>query len=372
MLLFFTVFPYALVDFGYLARPIWDKDPITWDETIVHYYSEGLTMQERCHAHGWTYTPPPPSTDSNSTSSNGGRTRAQTYDAVIFSVELDMLEIRMRELYDVVDKFVILESGRTFTGLPKPAVFRENRARFSFAEDKIIYKWVPLRELLPGEKPWVNEGAMRDEMTGLLWATGILEGDFVIFSDVDEVPSRETIELLRSCGGGVPETVHLNLRSYLYSYEFPVDDGGNSTPNFKRWPKDGAYYHRGQGSRVLFSNAGWHCSFCFRSIDDFRFKMKAYSHTDRLRYEYMLEGDYIQDAICSGKDLFGMFPEAYSYKDLIHRLGPIPKTSSAVGLPSWVVKNSDRFKFLLPGGCKREATGTGGAGDRMEGAASAK
>ncbi|KAF9144406.1 hypothetical protein BGX30_012864 [Mortierella sp. GBA39] len=57
VLLLSKIFPYAWIDFGYLARPIWDKDPYIWNETIVHYYSEGLTMQERCHAHGWTYTP---------------------------------------------------------------------------------------------------------------------------------------------------------------------------------------------------------------------------------------------------------------------------------------------------------------------------
>lgn len=82
--------------------------------------------------------------------------------------------------------------------------------------------------------------------------------------------------------------------------------------------------------------------------------MKAYSHADRLRYKYMMEETYLQDAICNGADLFGMFPEAYTYKNLIHRLGPIPKTFNAVGLPAWVIKSSDRFRFLLPGGCKRE------------------
>ncbi|KAF9124577.1 hypothetical protein BG015_005065 [Linnemannia schmuckeri] len=358
--LFSKIFPYAWIDFGYLVRPIWDKDPFTWNETIVHYYSEGLTMQERCHAHGWTYTPQAGALraagagviDNGSDVMTGPTRKGKVYDAVIFSVELDMLEIRMRELYDVVDHFVILESSRTFTGIPKSAVFQENRERYSFAEDKIIYKLVPLRELLPGEEPWVNEGAMRDEMTRLLWSTEIKEGDYVILSDVDEIPSRNSVELLSSCDG-VPPAVHVNLQSYLYSYEFPVDDGGTNKASIQQWPKEGLWYTRRQASSVLLANAGWHCSFCFRLIKDFQFKMKAYSHADRLRYKYMLDKNYLQDAICKGADLFGMFPEAYSYKDLIHRLGPIPKTFNAVGLPSWAVKNSDKFRFLLPGGCKR-------------------
>jgi beta-1,4-mannosyl-glycoprotein beta-1,4-N-acetylglucosaminyltransferase len=258
--LFSKIFPYAWIDFGYLIRPIWDKDPYVWSETIVHYYSEGLTMQERCHAHGWTYTPNKPTSaegaaDTGSDAIAMPTRKGKVYDAVIFSVELDMLEIRMRELYDVVDHFVILESSRTFTGIPKDAVFQDHRERYSFAEDKIIYKLVPLRELRRGEEPWVNEGAMRDEMTKLLWSTDIKEGDYVIFSDVDEIPSRNAVELLSSCNN-VPQAVHINLQNYVYSYEFPVDDGGKNTPTIQQWPKEGLYYNRRQISSILFANAG--------------------------------------------------------------------------------------------------------------------
>ncbi|KAF9941659.1 hypothetical protein BGZ75_003490 [Mortierella antarctica] len=342
LLLLINIFPYMYVDFVYLIRPLWDKESNKWDEVVVHYYSEGLTMEERCHAHGWTVTPPPPE----------GTPKAKVYDAVIFSVELDMLEIRMRELLDVVDHFVILESTHTFTGHDKELVFANNKERFEFAADKIIYKSVPLGPLQPGEQPWVNEGAMRDQMTVLLRESGVRVGDHLIFSDVDEVPSRHTVELLSSCLE-VPQAIHLNMHSYQYSYEFPVDDGGKNTPSFRRWTDD-LYYTRGQASAVLFANAGWHCSFCFRHLQDFVFKMDAYSHSDRVRYSFMKDPAHIQDAICNGKDLFGMFPEAYNYQDLIHRLGPIPKTKDAVSLPTWVVKNSDKFRFLLPGGCKRE------------------
>ncbi|KAG0362919.1 hypothetical protein BGX24_005035 [Mortierella sp. AD032] len=365
--LFTKVFPYAWIDFGYLARPIWDREPKGFDQIIVHYQSEGLTMEERCHAHGWTFTPRAPATAAgetpqpteNDTTAPApvpaviAHRKGRVFDAVIFSYELDMLEVRMRELYDVVDHFLVLESSRTFTGIPKDAVFQQHRERFKFAESKIIHKVVPLRELLPGEEPWVNEGGMRDEMTTLLWNSGIKKDDYVIFSDVDEMPSRDTIELLSSCDG-VPPEIHLNLQNYQYSFEFPVDDGGNWKPSFRRWPAEGVYYTRRRASQILFAYAGWHCSFCFRTIEEFRSKLKAYSHADRLRYKYMLKTEYLQDAICTGKDLFGMFPEAFSYKDLIHRLGPIPKTANAVNLPAWVIKYSDKYRFLLPGGCKRE------------------
>lgn len=47
-------------------------------------------------------------------------------------------------------------------------------------------------------------------------------------------------------------------------------------------------------------------------------------------------------------------PEAYTYKDMISKLGAIESTKSGVGLPSSLLRNADQYKFLLPGGCIRE------------------
>jgi beta-1,4-mannosyl-glycoprotein beta-1,4-N-acetylglucosaminyltransferase len=100
-------------------------------------------------------------------------------------------------------------------------------------------------------------------------------------------------------------------------------------------------------------SAGWHCSFCFRTIKEFVFKMTSYSHADRVRGDQFLSKDHIQDVICTGQDIFGMYPEAYSYKDLFAKWDGAPKSDSAVGLPKAVLED-DKFSFLLPGGCQRQ------------------
>lgn len=48
-----------------------------------------------------------------------------------------------------------------------------------------------------------------------------------------------------------------------------------------------------------------------------------------------------------------MLPEEYTFRDLFKKMGPIPKSASAVHLPSYLIKNADKFRFLLPGGCLR-------------------
>jgi len=55
------------------------------------------------------------------------------------SNELDLLEVRMNELDNVVDYFLIVESNGTFTGLPKETFFANNRDRFAKFQHKIVY-----------------------------------------------------------------------------------------------------------------------------------------------------------------------------------------------------------------------------------------
>ena len=58
-------------------------------------------------------------------------------DIIMFGYELKLLEIRLYELYDVVDEFIIFESNITFKKFPKKLYFYENMKRFHRFIDKI-------------------------------------------------------------------------------------------------------------------------------------------------------------------------------------------------------------------------------------------
>jgi beta-1,4-mannosyl-glycoprotein beta-1,4-N-acetylglucosaminyltransferase len=75
---------------------MWDK-PDGPSTIIPHYHAEGLVPNsDVCQLHGWkarSGAAPP------------------VWDAVLFTTELDLLEIRWHELNDVVDKFFIVENN---------------------------------------------------------------------------------------------------------------------------------------------------------------------------------------------------------------------------------------------------------------------
>jgi beta-1,4-mannosyl-glycoprotein beta-1,4-N-acetylglucosaminyltransferase len=343
-------------DTGYLLRPAWDK-PTTPNHTarpwiqLPQYYHPDIAVSERCTAFGWKIREP----------SNSFR----VIDATLFSIELDMLEIRLVELWSYVDVFLIVEGNTTFTGLPKPLIFHNNRERFAWAESKIIYQQVT--DLEAGESKaaregWKNEDDTRDAVAKFLRrVVKVQDGDLVIESDVDEIPSAATMSLLRSCEG-YDADLHLNLDSFMYSFEFSASPAlplYSTLAHVRTWSPDAKYTHRrtAEAKRILL-RAGWHCSFCFRNLRDFQFKMAAFSHADRLLYpEQMLDPKYIQDHVCSGQELFGMLPEAYTWKELWNGMGSYPKVREG-NLPKAVIQDviagGNKYGFLLPGRCGRE------------------
>ncbi|KAL9940214.1 hypothetical protein V8E36_000919 [Tilletia maclaganii] len=332
--------------FTYATRPIWDhqpeKDPHNF---IPHFYALGVPTDDRaaCERHNFTQRASP---------------LPRLIDATIVSTELDMLEIRMRELDGVVDTFVIVESERTFMGEPKNLSFAEHRSRFARWESKIRYLSTPGRALKSGEDPFNVEREMREAVTQFLGSTvRPASRDLVFMSDVDEIPAAHTLSLLKACESPLP--LHLQLKQYVYSFEYPTDSN-SFRAQLHEWrggPPQTFYMHSKVTDDVL-ADAGWHCSFCFRTIQDFVFKMSSYSHSDRLfanhNYKSLLNHDEIQRKICTGEDVFDLLPEVYSFAELLWRWNGATKSPSAVNLPKAVIEDSEKFKFLLPGGCMRE------------------
>lgn len=125
----------------------------------------GQTTRSTQQALAHIQAPAIPSDDVAACQRHSWQPRSSKYllwDAILISTELDMMEIRLRELWDVVDKFIILESTHSLTGNPKVnekvsllnidkqrtenhyppqnLSFLENRLRFDAWSSKIEYK----------------------------------------------------------------------------------------------------------------------------------------------------------------------------------------------------------------------------------------
>ncbi len=122
--------------------------------------------------------------------------RPKIYDCFIFFNELEILEIKLHELYEHVDHFVLVESAETFRGDPKPLYFDENKKKFHQFLDKIIH--VVVTEHLETNNPWDREYYQRNQI--LRGLTNCHDQDIVVIEDLDEIISAsklpEIIDLL--------------------------------------------------------------------------------------------------------------------------------------------------------------------------------
>ncbi|MBN1915275.1 MAG: hypothetical protein JW769_05245 [Parachlamydiales bacterium] len=106
------------------------------------------------------------------------------YDCFTFFNEMELLEIRLHEMYPYVDKFVLVEACETHrTATPKPFYFDMFKERFAPFLDKIIH--IKLEEPYSTDDPWEREHWHRNQiMRGL---TGCHDNDIIMISDLDEI-----------------------------------------------------------------------------------------------------------------------------------------------------------------------------------------
>jgi len=158
---------------------------------------------------------------------------AHIIDVILFGYELDLLEIRLFELYEVVDEIVIWEGGFSQRGDRKPLLFSRNMERFERFSDKIIHivqddsdiphMANPRKENLKPGGNWGNEGRMRDHaIEGYIKYKGgetkVPENHLLITGDLDEIPPAAGIQAFKYCKSPGPTAAF-----YTTMYRFDLE-----------------------------------------------------------------------------------------------------------------------------------------------------
>jgi hypothetical protein len=206
----------------------------------------------------------------------GGRMRI--IDSTIFCNEYDVLELRLSEHYDHVDKFVIVESDKTFTGVYKGYNLEANKDRFSKWWDKIQY--IKAEQPNLGGNSWTYEGWQRDQLAQG-W-TDLGDNDVIIMSDVDEIMRPEALQFVRDSDYGYYE-FFMPISYFKLNY---ID----TNSHYSGWGKAMRGYqtngesmrylsHVPNKSRIKLHHAGWH--FSWLGDEEFiKNKIQSFAHTE--------------------------------------------------------------------------------------------
>jgi glycosyltransferase involved in cell wall biosynthesis len=275
---------------------------------------------------------------------------SKVYDCFIFFNELELLELRFRYLWNVVDYFVIVESNKTHSGKDKPYYFEENRDRFLWAEGKISYiKISPNTDGFVFNKKnefnavlddyWRMEFNQRNSIE--IGIKDAKDDDIIIVSDVDEIPKREQIFNYKK--NNKVDALSFKIITHNYYFNFrakpPNQTTWGSVITRKKNIKTIQDLRNLRGGLPLTSNVesgGWHFSFLGdkKRIAE---KLSSFAHSEYSNWEYVDEKK-IEESILNRKYHLGNADIEFEVVDIYNNREDFPDV---------LVNNQHLFKDFI-------------------------
>lgn len=227
------------------------------------------------------------------------------YDCFIFYNEMDILEMRLEELYPVVDQFVIVEGTHTFQGEPHEPASWEILTSERFRKYKPKLGGLIVRNGEGNLSPWDREYLQRNAIKNVLEVIGPEDDDIILLSDADEIPRRSVVAALD------PQPVQ-SIALDTYYYGLNISGGHCHTNRAARWS-----YARTMSMQELRTldpppnivyDGGWHFSY-LGSPEHIANKFKAFAHSELNRPD-TTDVNVLIERMKSHSDLWG---DGHSY-----------------------------------------------------------
>jgi len=231
------------------------------------------------------------------------------YDCFTFYNELDLLELRLQELYDHVDHFVLIEANRTFQNNIKPMYFGGNQRRFAKYMDKIIQ--VQIQDMPTDTDAWGRERYQRDAIVQAVADAN--DEDIIIVSDLDEILRPETIDELRSDTQTAIWGFRMPLFYFKFNYMLTTTDSVYTTWAMacrkkllhsaedlrrNRFSLNSFELHYNQNGVRMMEHAGWQFSY-LGNTEFARSKIQSFAHTET-NCPKILDGLDIEHSVSTG------------------------------------------------------------------------
>jgi len=168
------------------------------------------------------------------------------YDCFLFDHELDMLNLRLHEMGEHVDKFVLIESRQSHTGKEKELYFQKHRNLFKKFLNKIEHIIVDLPDEVlyepypPGENEEdrlnkFRENYNRNCIKDALEKIKPEDDDIIIISDVDEVWDDDILYRLKNNQVQFDTFKTILQRWQYWNFRWDFENMTWPGPAFCRW-----------------------------------------------------------------------------------------------------------------------------------------
>tara|TARA_B110000902_G_scaffold254574_1_gene318779 strand:- start:181 stop:1053 length:873 start_codon:yes stop_codon:yes gene_type:complete len=278
-----------------------------------------------------------------------------------------VLDVRLNYLDKYVDKFIIIESKYNHKGEKRTPLF--NIDKFKKFENKI--KYILTNKIPTGIEniktddnkseiyrksifnAWKRENLQRNQISEGL--SDAQEEDWVIISDLDEIPNLSEIKLKNINDNFVffkqdmmYYKFNLRLENYIWVGSKACKMKNLESPQWIRdikdrkysWWRVDTYFSKKKYNNILFvENGGWHFSY-LKNPKDIEKKLKSYLH--HIDYDLNPVGEKgIQEMINNKKTIYNIKADQKENKfDGTNKLNKININL----LPSYILENKDKLK----------------------------
>jgi beta-1,4-mannosyl-glycoprotein beta-1,4-N-acetylglucosaminyltransferase len=273
------------------------------------------------------------------------------YDCFLFFNELDLLEIRLNELSEVVDKFVLIECSKTFSSKEKPLYFEENKARFEKFLDKIIHIKVFDLPHIPPKAGRMETFHNRHDVEAFqrnCISRGLKDckpDDIIMISDADEIPEKNSIlKAAQLLSFDKDLTVTFIHKFYYYfinalcisSNKQPIIWHGTTLCRFGAYPGSQVMRDKRSSAKHILPNSGWHFSY-LGGAESIAYKIESFAHAE-FDNDYIKNKERLNKAINEGKDIFDRAnKQAHVFVNIDD------------SYPQYILSNLEKFSYLIKG-----------------------
>ena len=291
-------------------------------------------------------------------------------DCFMYFNEDLVLDVRLNELNQHIDKFIIIESNFTHSGEKKN--FNFDIEKFKKFENKIIYLKLDQK---PKNLIEISEHDNQDEIKRKQIENALIlenfqrnyilkglesfsDDDFILISDIDEIPNLSLIDLNKHKNSIVlfkQYFFHYKFNLFLNNFYFFGSKGCTKkqlkSPQWLRNVKGkkyslfrfDAYFSEKKYNNVkIIEKGGWHFTNVMNE-EKIIYKLKSYLHHADFP-ENLLDKDIFKNLIKEKKIMYDH--SADKSKDRFKNNKPLNEFDKNL-LPKYIINNQDKFKDWL-------------------------
>jgi len=260
------------------------------------------------------------------------------FDCFMYNNEDLILEIRLNSLKSHVNKFVIVEANQDHQGRMKKK-YNFDLNKFNKFKNKIEY--IKIDNFPKNYKNWQRENFQRDFL--LKGLEGVDKNDFIIISDIDEIPNLKNLDLILKSKKKYTAFNQKMIYYKLNLLNLTENEWYGSkmcklrhlkSPQWLRNQKVKKYpfYRIDKINWNIVNDGGWHFSNIMKP-EEISEKIKSFAHSEYNKPEFT-DVNNIKKKINLKQDLYG--------RDFIFE-----KMTNINDLPEYIIQNKKKFSEFL-------------------------